>query len=632
MKCQDLTWYQASGAYFIQPSTHTRKGERMKSSCLRNGGQASKVIVYGVMLVMVIWLSAPQSAVGQTQKKMIEQYWIEGYGNNALQSFSTGVYGFKRQLLAKAQPDECFQGVGNPDNLNDPRLGFYGNYPGDLSEEQKTECLALTINKFLTLDGYAQPKTNQAYVWGLTKFGHNLWFGTIPNTHCLVISGFLGQTGSSLNHSWVCEGGSKDFRPPRAFYYDIAKKKLIEATQKILDKGNFDSMLLKSTIGLRSAGSARKVAFLGGIASGSGVNIFAFDAQTGEYLGANNYPEYNNIRQWLSVGDELYVGVAKLEGGGEILRWTGKRSKKPGTDLFAFEKVGEIGGDPAYLAYHEGRLFVSTWPALQREQMSIYMSPTLGSDGKLTSVDSAGWKSVWKISEYEPELSVVLTTGGGALMSYGGYLYWGTMHVPGLSLLAWSQMNPQASEEDRQVAVLGTYRPISLFRGKGFGSPSRKVELLYGNYNLPKYTPTEGWQIKPNNMSQTSKYGLAGINNFFNNYTWWMEVFQGQLFVGTMDFLYLGGAEIGGKYEFPEKVVTVARKFYGADLWRFTSSDRRAVPVSLNGVGNFSNYGIRTMVATEDALYIGTANPMNLMTDPTDDKPEGGWELIKLSK
>jgi hypothetical protein len=620
----------------------------MKSSIARNGGYMSRLTILAVMLAMVACFGAPPSAVADS-REMLERFWSDDYGNNALLSFSPGVYGFKRQVLAKAQPDECFQGVRNPLNLTDPCLGFYANYPGDLSEQQKVDC-DFSVTGYLTPDGYAQPKTNQAYIWGLTKFGHNLWFGTIANTHCLVISGFLGSTGYSLNRSWVCEGEGRDhtdFRPPRAFYYDIAKKKLVEVTQKVLDKCEPDAEMLKSTIGLRSAGSARKVAFLGGIGgvltttTGAGVNIFAFDAQTGEYLGAKNYPEYNNIRQWRLIQDELYVGVAKSTGGGEILRWTGKldkgkadagKNKKDGTELFAFEKVGEVGGDPAYLTYHEGRLFVSTWPGTEREQMSIYMSPPLGGDGKLTAADSGGWVRVWKISDYEPELSVVVSTGGGALMSYGGHLYWGTMHVPGLSLVAWNQLYPAASEEAGRAALLGTYRAISIFRGTGFGSSSQVVELLYGNSNLPQYTSAGGWQIVPNNMGQAPKYGLAGINNFFNNYAWWMEVFQDQLFVGTMDFLYLGGAVIGEQYEFPEEVVAVARKFYGADLWRFTSPDLPAVPVSLNGIGNYSNYGVRTMVATEDALYLGTANPMNLMTDPMDDKPEGGWELIKLSE
>jgi hypothetical protein len=66
---------------------------------------------------------------------------------------------------------------------------------------------------------------------------------------------------------------------------------------------------------------------------------------------------------------------------------------------------------------------------------------------------------------------------------------------------------------------------------------------------------------------------------------------------------------------------------YGADLWRFNSSRVPAVPEDLTGVGNFLNYGIRSMITQGDgsALLIGTANPFNL-------EEEGGWEFRRLSR
>jgi hypothetical protein len=48
---------------------------------------------------------------------------------------------------------------------------------------------------------------------------------------------------------------------------------------------------------------------------------------------------------------------------------------------------------------------------------------------------------------------------------------------------------------------------------------------------------------------------------------------------------------------------------------------------SLAGVGNQTNYGIRNMFAA-DTLFLGTANGMNLMTDPSG--PLGGWEVIEV--
>ncbi|WP_174256908.1 hypothetical protein [Myxococcus xanthus] len=43
------------------------------------------------------------------------------------------------------------------------------------------------------------------------------------------------------------------------------------------------------------------------------------------------------------------------------------------------------------------------------------------------------------------------------------------------------------------------------------------------------------------------------------------------------------------------------------------------------GLGNDTNYGVRTLVSDKKALYVGTANPMNL-------HPDGGWELLQLKK
>jgi hypothetical protein len=97
------------------------------------------------------------------------------------------------------------------------------------------------------------PKVNQAYVWGLTEAGEKsdkLWFGTAPNVHCLVISGFLGNLNPQTTQSWVCEYGASqyandpslipgvtpvdqgvgDWRPSQAFVYDLKKRTLEEKT------------------------------------------------------------------------------------------------------------------------------------------------------------------------------------------------------------------------------------------------------------------------------------------------------------------------------------------------------------------------------------------------------------------
>jgi hypothetical protein len=129
-------------------------------------------------------------------------------------------------------------------------------------------------------------------------------------------------------------------------------------------------------------------------------------------------------------------------------------------------------------------------------------------------------------------------------------------------------------------------------------------------------------------------WGPAGFDNYYNNYTWTMDEYAGQLYVGTMDDSYLIEeglplilAALGLP---PDTPIPMPEATHGADLYRFPSAASPALAESLNGVGNPSTYGVRTMLA-DDALYLGMANPMNLLTDPLDDKPEGGWELLRLT-
>ena len=82
--------------------------------------------------------------------------------------------------LESAVPDECFYGVGSPSN----------QYP-----------LSAACN------APAELKTNEAYVWGLTKSDNNTFFGTGQNILCLVLRGYLGATDPVLTPDYVCEFG-----------------------------------------------------------------------------------------------------------------------------------------------------------------------------------------------------------------------------------------------------------------------------------------------------------------------------------------------------------------------------------------------------------------------------------------
>jgi hypothetical protein len=469
-----------------------------------------------------------------------------------------------------------------------------------------------------------------------------LWFGTMTNTHCLVLGAFLrSYLGPHEVPAWVCEyqasqlakppynlpAAVADWRPPRLYMYSLATQTLIPRIPG--DPAGIQR--LGTTTGIRSAGTLGDVVFLGGPSLKGGVNLFAFRADTGSYLGSHSFPQYDNIRRWIVVDGVLYTAVGRVDGGGSVLRWTGS-AEAP----FQFEVVGNVDSDAAELAAHQGRLFVGTWPdflggggGTAAVLAGLWMSPPVPPGG-LTAAEADGWTKIWQVDDYEPDPVTAATYGMGAMASFDGHLYWGVMHVPFVATYAHFLVHDPPGENALQEAIQGTWRAISIFRGIGLGGASWSVQLLYGERLLPVYIPslTQGrpgtWLPLPNNMGLLGGiplYGSSGFGNPYNNYTWIMSVFNGQLHVGTMDWSYLID-------QISFDIGPLPPRQHGADHYRFVSSRYGAVPESLGGAGNPANYGIRTALS-DDALYLGMANPMNLLTDPA--APLGGWELIKLT-
>jgi len=511
------------------------------------------------------------------------------------------------EVLAKASPDECFYGVGSDNN----------QYPLSGSCEEP-----------------GQLKTNEAYVWGLTKYGDNLFIGTAQNVQCLVMQGYFGMTEPILTEDYVCELCEGpgfplgDMRPSSMYMYNQAQG-LVRLNDSIPEPSR---SLIPGTLGIRSAGSHNGVAFLAGPTppGSGGINLFAFDAGNGNFLAATTMTEYSNIRNWLVAEDRLFVGVGGAEeggpGSGAVLRWTGQYSTDPEV-LFVFEVVGiEMDAIASELTEHQGRIYTSTWPALGTNNVAgIWMSPLIED---LSPENSNGWVKIWSASDYEPDYVTALAYYGGGIASFDGCLYWGTMHVPGLAAMVhtsiyYAEENPPTEVEQIQI-LMGTSRAASIFRARNLGTPDQEIQVLYGGslfflrgYHMA-YNPATGWQFVQNSMGQIPLYGSEGFDNPYNSYCWTMRTPKKEgwngLYVGTMDQGYVYGSM------FP---VFPRRYKFGADLFRFDSSESPAVPVSIDGMGNPMNYGIRTMISDENALYLGTANPMNLNSD-------GGWELIEL--
>ncbi|MEV8507482.1 hypothetical protein AB0368_22060 [Actinoplanes sp. NPDC051475] len=525
-------------------------------------------------------------------------------------------YSFK--LLAKAAPDECFNGIGKP-------------YPSG------PPCAE------------GQAKVDQAYVWGLTKVGGDIWFGTGANVNCLVSGATLDNYTPVVNNDYVCEYAESqtvrddpdwpaylgDQRAPEVWLYNAHNKRKTNKSAEIRAKSPDDAERLRTTIGLRAAGNLDGVVLLGGPALNDSLNLFAFDARTKRFLGSINLPQYGNIRTFLVAEKELYLGVGigtNGSSGGGVLRWTGSVR-----DPFAFEVVANLPVQAADLTYHDGRIAATSWPASQptspAQLAGVWISPKLadGAPG-LNPEDAAGWTQVWHVRQYETDRVVAATYGGGGVASFGGWLYWGTMHVPLKATKVHQQAFPQSTDEAKQAQIKNTQRAISIWRGKDLGLPTQQIELLYGATALPAYDPaTATWSSVPTGW--TPLYGKSGFDNPFNNYTWRMTVAGGRLYVGTMDWSYIFQDITAENPSIRASAITppIDPSVYGGDLWMFPSTSERAQSISTTGAGNYLNYGFRNMIPDGPDLYLGMANPMNLRTDPTDDVPEGGWELIKLT-
>jgi hypothetical protein len=567
------------------------------------------------------------------------------------------------ELLTGAEPDECWCGLGDPDSGPIPESENCDDVIDNPENDDEMDTVAGCIGK-----------VNQLYIWSLAKVGSTLWMGTVANTRCLgqsgagLLTGMVPEPFFNEEEGAVCEfekstlgpttGIDKvdenlgDHRPPRIFTYDtntgVTEEKFVDNCAGIDGTG-----LLMNTFGLRSAGSGidkdgRKIVFLAGPTLvqvtdigdadiDTGINIFAFDADSGDCIGAKNFPEWNDIRKWLLVDGILYTAVGETRGGGFVLRWVGDLD-----DPFEFEIVGKLGSDGANIALHKGRIFVTTWPNLtsvpfesifsidvenplpELERASLYMSPIVPPGG-LTSGDSEKWEKVWDITEYEPDPIVALTYGLGDLRSFGDHLYWGTMQVPFTPVSVFSVLFGIKGIEfpDFTDLFLNTKRATSVFRGRDFDSVP-EIEVLYGESTFPVFDFSVGdWVDEPNVGAKVPLFGPSGLGNPFGIYAWTMAVFDNKLYVGIFDS---GGIAFSFPPFFPPTPL-------GADLWRFDDAESPAELISDDGFGSTAISGIRTMLSDEDgedgddALYMGTAGGKNLEEPPS---PKGGWSLLGL--
>ncbi|OYT13694.1 MAG: hypothetical protein B6I19_03820 [Bacteroidetes bacterium 4572_114] len=134
-------------------------------------------------LTLTSLLSSAQSKDG-LKLGDLQEFWIEMYQNESDDAFDFGILEFEQ--LAKAPKDGCYFGIGDTLNYYEP------------SGIDCEECL----NEGGTV------KTNQSYLWGMTKENNKMWYGSNMNYLCLLPGEFgidLGPyEGFSYHFYFTC--------------------------------------------------------------------------------------------------------------------------------------------------------------------------------------------------------------------------------------------------------------------------------------------------------------------------------------------------------------------------------------------------------------------------------------------
>ena len=584
-------------------------------------------------------------------------------------------------LRAKASPDECFQSLGtnvkwdfiNQENPLQPCA------PGKVPKVNQGYIWGSTIINGIAYFGTqanAECIAEAVFSTNPAPYQTDTWaceFGVSP---------YAQANGGPL------PAVLGDQRPPRMYSYNISTHVVTDITPKLGgNPGAFCSpggpnplcvdQLWLSVRGVRTATAYTEPAtgktFL--IVSGPAIvqgsnalNFFAYDIAAQQWVAKYQYIGYSDMRHWLTVNGVLYAPVGKpSQAGGAMVRYTGNFANlpvppvpgpgnnynqiaacgttsstippqaSPTSQCFSFQDVGDFDGVGTDVVLHEGRLFAATWPPPSAG--SLWMSPPIpnGGFGGPTQNPPA-WTKVWDLyTNYDPDPLLATTIGTGALADFNGTLYWGTMVYGVAGTLKWFQTyGTPATQQAMDQAVLNTFRTAVLFSGTNFTSGSPTINLLYGQATFKVWNPTtKQWVLTPNKMpNKRPLYGPAGFGNPYNNYIWTMAIFNNKLWIGTMDWGYTAAdsfafLKMGQGQPVPNITRLIPPSGYGADLWSFSNTSSPATAESINGVGNYLNYGIRSMMPNgTSSILFGTANPMNTATTSTT-APHGGWELIE---
>ncbi|MBN1342397.1 MAG: hypothetical protein JXQ73_06940 [Phycisphaerae bacterium] len=213
-----------------------------------------------------------------------------------------------------------------------------------------------------------------------------------------------------------------------------------------------------------------------------------------------------------------------------------------------------------------------------------------------------------------------------ALASFNGWLCAGTSNQA-TGCEVWKLLGPDGRDDPVRVIAAGGPDPANqsaitfcAFQGELYVgtlvSPFLNAAAFEKGADLLRIDAADRWETV---VGTGSSSGVrSGFGHRPNAYLWSMAVHDGWLYAGTFDHV---SAMTHGLMNLDQiiKSYLTSRKGWttfellldaGADLYK-TPNGADWYPVTLAGLGDPGNYGIRTMQSVGDSLYFGTANPFD---------------------
>jgi hypothetical protein len=284
-----------------------------------------------------------------------------------------------------------------------------------------------------------------------------------------------------------------------------------------------------------------------------------------------------------------------------------------------------IGRESRAIWSHHGKLYVGVGYG------GLGSKVAAGAWASADPADPTSWTKVIDFPTLDPTNTNVVS-----FASYFGRLYLGTENSTGFQVWRSRVADPMGNGDWKKVVTSGAGMAINEWAGtmkvfEGWlyvGSmhvPGISGSTQVKGFDLIRISPWDTWQLVIGDpRTAVTPWGArmmtpisgrpSGLGNPLNLYCWSLEVKDGQLYLGTFDLTTMlkgfdpTGEKVAAMLGLPLAQVQLLYAGAGGDLYS-TWNGYGWKTRTLTGFGNQYDYGFRNIVAAPCGLYFGLSDP-----------------------